>query len=136
MKKLFIQLLLVATMLFGLLGSETGVRAEGLLAQKHQDEQQISRHDGLSILMAEEPEVPTSILRNPPSSHRIAASRSFRLLPTHGGKPGQHYGRYAGRYSSNPLIALSQPLQFCQRVCRADASPRLYYVIALRRLLC
>ena len=107
--------------------------------RKRSDEiQQIKQNDGYLNPVAEEPQSPVEVIfRSVPSSHRIASSRPTRLLPTHGGKPTNHGGRWAKGESFNPLISLS--LRSCRQFCwhrTTAASPRLRYVIALRRLLC
>ena len=136
MKRYLLYLSFVATWLCGiLLGSNTKV--QDTVSNRQQDEQQIQRHDGWIRHVAEEPEtLPVSLLR-PTTSHRVASSRSARLLPTHGGKPSQHSGRWAkGQLSYPPYCPIQLPCISRQRLCMAAASPRHYYVIALRRLLC
>lgn len=87
---------------------------------------------------AEEPQpLIEAVFRSTPSSHRIASSRPSRLLPTHGGKPTNHPSRWAKGESSNPLKHALLLSCRCHRWHFATvASPRLRYVIALRRLLC
>ena len=107
--------------------------------RKRSDEiQQIKQNDGYLNPVAEEPQSPVEVaFRSAPSSHRIASSRPTRLLPTHGGKPTNHGGRWAKGESFNPLTSPS--LRLCSQFCwhrTTAASPRLRYVIALRRLLC
>lgn len=136
MKRYLLCLGFVATLLCGiLLGS--GTKAQDAVAGRQQDEKQFKRQDGWMRHVAEEPEtVPVSLLR-PTTSHRVASSRSVRLLPTHGGKPSQHSGRWAKGQSSYLLkFSLQLPCIVRPRTCMAAASPRRYYVIALRRLLC
>ena len=120
-------------------GSGMDVRAQGFLSTEQQkNEEQIKQNDGYLNPVAEEPQSPVEVIfRSVPSSHRIASSRPTRLLPTHGGKPTNHGGRWAKGESFNPLISLS--LRSCRQFCwhrTTAASPRLRYVIALRRLLC
>ena len=101
-------------------------------------QEQIQQSDGWLRQVAEEPQSPAeSALRTAPSSHRVASSRPNRLLPTQGGRSSHHHGRWA----SGSLFHLYKypPLRHDDdfvRLHRASASPRLYYVIALRRLLC
>ena len=136
MKRYLIRLSLVAALLCGfLLGSS--VKAQGAVAVRQQDEQQVKQNDGWIRHVAEESEtVPLSLLR-PTTSHRVASSRSVRLLPTHGGKPSQHSGRWVkGQSSYLPKFSLQLPCAFSHRLCTPAASPRRYYVIALRRFLC
>lgn len=131
------RLLLVAALLCGVLGSETRVRAQSCVANYFDDEL-IEHHDNLCGRLAETPLSPLDeALRPTPPLHRVSSSRPVRLLPTHGGKPNHHFGRWANGHSSNLFKHL--PLRLCRnRVCfhTVTASPRFYYVIALRRLLC
>ena len=136
MKRYLVRLILVAALLCGSFLDFT-VKVQGAVASSQQDEKQFKRHDGWIRHVAEEPEtVPISLLR-PTTSHRVASSRPTRLLPTHGGKPTNHGGRWTKGESFNPLIFPS--LRSCRQFCwhrMTAASPRLRYVIALRRLLC
>lgn len=69
--------------------------------------------------------------------HRVACSRSVKLIPTHEGKPGSSLGIWSSGNSyqhSKFNVQLLNRQNSGQRV--TGASPRLYYVIALRRLLC
>ena len=69
--------------------------------------------------------------------HRVVCSRSVKLIPTHGGKSGSSLGGWSSDDSyklSKFNVQLPNRLNSGQRVM--GASPRLYYVIALRRLLC
>ena len=139
MNSFLIRLILIATLLCGFLDSAKGVKAKSLTENERQkSEEQIKQNDGYLKPVAEEPQSPVEVaFRSAPSSHRIASNRPTRLLPTHGGKPTNHGGRWAKGESYNPLISPS--LRSCRRLfCHRTtaASPRLRYVIALRRLLC
>lgn len=137
MKRYLIRLALVAMLLCGfLLGS--AVSADGAVTARQQDEQQVKQHDGWVHHMAEEPErAPLSVMRPSVPSHRVASSRSVRLLPTHGGKPSQHSGRWVkGQLSHLLNSSLQPPCIGRHRPCMVALSPRRYYVITLRRLLC
>lgn len=132
------RLFFILAFLSGIPGFGMGVRAQGFLATEQKSEEQIKQNDGYLKPVAEEPQSPVEVaFRSAPSSHRIASNRPTRLLPTHGGKPTNHGGRWAKGESFNPLISSSlRPCRrlFCHRT--TAASPRLRYVIALRRLLC
>ena len=133
-----IRLFFIVAFLCNILGSGISVRAQGFLAAEQKSEKQIKQNDGYLKPVAEEPQSPVEVaFRSAPSSHRIASNRPTRLLPTHGGKPTNHGGRWAKGESFNPLISPS--LRLCRRLfCHRTtaASPRLRYVIALRRFLC
>ena len=133
-----IRLFFIVAFLCNILGSGISVRAQGFLAAEQKSEEQIKQNDGYLKPVAEEPQSPVEVaFRSAPSSHRIASNHPTRLLPTHGGKPNNHGGRWAKGESFNPLISIS--LRSCRQFfCHRTtaASPRLRYVIALRRLLC
>ena len=131
-------LLVVAALLCGFLGSITGIRADGVATGGQKSETQIVQSGGWQRQMAEEPQSPVEAsLRTFPSSYRVASSRPARLLSTHGGRPGPHHGRgTTGGCSSLPTSPRGGFAQSTHASGRAFSSPRLYYVIALRRLLC
>ena len=139
MNRFLIRLFLILAFLCNVSVPGMDVRAQGFLSTEQQkNEEQIKQNDGYLKPVAEEPQSPVEVVfRSVPSSHRIASSRPTRLLPTHGGKPTNHGGRWAKGESFNPLIfpSLRSCRQFCWHSATA-ASPRLRYVIALRRLLC
>ena len=105
---------------------------------EQKNEEQIQEADGFLRQVAEEPQSPVeAAFRSAPSSHRVASSRSSRVQTTHGGRTNHTHGRvladvlsYLHKYL--PLGDVSSK----SSSARAFASPRLYYVIALRRLLC
>ena len=136
MKKYLLRIGLATSLLFGfLLGS--AVKAQGAVASCQQDEQQVKSHNGWIHHLAEEPEsVPIPALRPSTPSHRVASHRSVRLQPTHGGKPSQHSGRWAKDPLSHLIKYILHPCIGHHRLCMVASSPRRYYVIALRRLLC
>lgn len=138
MSNILIRLFLVAILLCDFLGSGTSVRAHGITLKDGQNsEEQITQNDGHLMPMAEEPQSPFEVVfRSAPSSNRIASSRPTRLLPTHGGKPGKHNGRWTEDEVHNPFNCLTQQLCRKLRLSTIATPPRLYYVIALRRLLC
>lgn len=138
MKVIVMRLFVVATLLCGFLGSRTGVKADGFVGNEQKSEEQIRQFDGWLRQMAEEPQSPVeAALRTAPSSTRLASSRPTRLLPTHGGRTGQHHGR--GGSDGCGSLQTSPKGGYAKSSCApgwAFSSPRLYYVIALRRLLC
>ncbi|MCR4957204.1 MAG: hypothetical protein K6B13_01150 [Prevotella sp.] len=140
MKKYLIRIGLVALLLCSVfLGSALQlVKTHQDVAGRPQDEQLVRQYDNWVLQVAEEPDwAPVPSLSSSSSSSRIASSRPVRLLPTYGGKPHSHFGRWAKNQSSNFLNCfLQQPYMRLYRLYTAVASPRRYYVIALRRLLC
>lgn len=135
---ILLRLSLIMSLLWGVLGSNNGVKAQGVATDKQHDEQQVCQHDSWLGHVAEEPQTQQSpCLRTGGQSHRVVSSRNSRILPTHGGKPGQHHGRWARNSSCQPLKNSLLCLHHSHLWFRAGtASPRHYYVIALRRLLC
>lgn len=131
------RLSLIAALLCGVLGSVAGVRAQHAVAYGQIGEEQIKAEDGRLKQMAEEPQSPAGTsFRTVPSTHRVASSRPVRLLPTHGGRTGQNQGRWAADgFSLHKYLPGWQCFGIAGQH-RAAPSPRLYYVIALRRLLC
>jgi len=136
--RFLIRLFLVAMLLCGFFGSRIGVKAQSIVDNAQKSEEQIKQSDGWLRQVAEEPQSPVeSTLRTAPSSHRVASSRPTRLLPTRGGRTGQHHGRGGSDGLLNPYRYL--PCWQCYGLVslqKVYSSPRLYYVIALRRLLC
>ena len=129
---------LLIIVLMNILGSGKQIKADGLLFERPNNEEQIQCHDDFVNHMAEEPQAPLGVaFRSVPSSHRVTSSRPTRLLPTHGGKPTSHSGRWAKNEWSN--LSNGFALLLCKSLNSSRtmaASQRLYYVIALRRLLC
>ena len=138
MKRFIIRLFHVAVLLYGILGFGIGVKAQELIHDRFNDEEQITKSDDFLKPMAEEPQSPVeAVSRVAPSSHRIATIRSSRLLPTYSGKLGKNYGQWSTNEINNPFK--NTTLQLCRSLNRLRiiaTPPRLYYVIALRRLLC
>lgn len=139
MNRFLIRLFLVATLLCDFLGSILDTKAQGTTTKDGQkSEEQIKQHDGYLKHVAEEPQSPVEVaFRSASSSHRVASSRPTRLLPTHGGKPSKHHGRWAKDDVCKPFnCPIRQRCYSVDRLCTVAAPSRLYYVIALRRLLC
>lgn len=137
--RILIRLFLVAALLCDFLGFADGVKPQGIAVKDEQkSEEQIKQDDGYLKAVAEEPQSPVEVVfRSAPSSSRVASNRPTRLLPTHGGKPGKHHGRWAADVVYKPFnCALLQPCRGLYRLSIVATPPRLYYVIALRRLLC
>lgn len=132
------RLCLIAALLCGFFGSKAGIRAQGIVCGEERNDAQICANDGWLKQVAEEPQGPIGAsLQDASSSHRLASSRPSRQLPTHGGRTGHHHGRLVADGLSN-LYKYHLCWQRCSIVNFQilSSSPRLYYVIALRRLLC
>ena len=130
--------LLLIALMCNILGSGKGIKADGMVYEKPDAEEQIQRYDDFFNHVAEEPQAPIGAAwRSVPSSQRVGSSRPTRLLPTQGGTPTHHTGRWARNEWLNPsygFVLLSCKSLNSSRTMAA--SQRLYYVIALRRLLC
>lgn len=125
-------------LLCGFLGFRTEVETRDLMDGSQKSEEQIRQDVGWLKHVAEEPlNLVEAALRPVTSSHRVVSSRPTRLLPTHSGKPGQHHGRggFNGLLTFFNHILLRQCCAF-DGLHMIPASPRLYYVISLRRILC
>ena len=138
MYRFLLRIALIATMVCGLSDSWKwgGVKERAICSQTK--EEQVTAYDGLTKGVMEEPEGQYSspLLRSQPQQ-RVGSSRSSRVMPTHGGKPGRNIGGWNNHHSYNPLnfTHLAQS-ELTTRSAEGVASPRLYYVIALRRILC
>ena len=139
MYRYLLRLWLIAALMCGGANSFGWVGAQERTSDsKKQKEEQVSAYDGLVKGAMEEPEGQYSSpqLRSQPQQ-RVGSSRSLRVMPTHGGKPGRNLGGWNNHYSYNPQnfihLALSE---LSAQGAEGVASPRLYYVIALRRILC
>ena len=133
-----IRLGLIAALLCGGADSFGWARTQEHAADKHQKDEQITQNDGQVKNVMEEPEAPySSPLMKSQNQHRVGSSRPARVLPTHGGKPSRSSAQCNNHYSYNALnyihLALSE---LRTHGAEGVASPRLYYVIALRRILC
>ena len=136
MKRFLLRLWLLALLLCAIPSPVSWAMAQGIPAYGQQREERIGQQDDLLRAFAEEPQPPINSLfvqSNP--SQRVGSSRPTRILPTHGGKPGRNIGNV--HHSSHYYQHVS--LQLCYRNSTPGAvaaSPRYYYVIALRRILC
>ena len=136
--KFLICLFFIAMLLCGFLGFRNEVGAQNLVDSRQKSEEQIRQNVGWVKHAAKEPMSPVeAALRPVTSSHRVGSSRPTRLLPTHGSKQGQHHGKggFNGFLTSTNHLLLRQCCAF-DGLHMVSASPRLYYVIALRRILC
>jgi len=138
MRSVILHIWFVVLMLCNFLGSNIEVKAQAMMPDNADRKEQVCRHSDLLHNMAEEPRNPVgSSLTSSVPTHRVASHRTVRLLPTHGSKPSTKSGRWATVSLSN----LQKYVPVCQYLRlvvpgMGFASPRHYYVIALRRILC
>ena len=138
MKRYLLRIGLVVALLCGLSDSLEWVSNQEGVANKHQQEEQITQDDGyVKNLIAERQRPFNSTLVKSQNQQRVGSSRPSRIIPTYGGKSGKNLAHWANQQLDNTLNIIYQPLQLI-KTCSGHgiASPRLYYVIALRRILC
>lgn len=125
----------IALLLCALLMPTESVRAGGVVTGKQRGELCIDRYDGHLRLLTEERQRPS--VQNGRPQQRIGSSRPTRLVPSHGPKPGRSVGRWTDTPSSYLLkYDFLRLVPGRLSVWLGVASPRSYYVIALRRILC
>ena len=138
MKNHLFRLWILATMLCGLPISNVWGKAQDAVCQKTAEEAHVLRNDENCCTMAQSKEqAQTDAFLNTKRLQHIGSSRSIRLLPTNSGKPGRPSGRGNSKepfHFSKFHALLLYCMAYEQRIWAA--SPRFYYVIRLRRILC
>ena len=138
MKRYLLRIGLVVALLCGLSDSLEWVSNQEGVTNKHQQEEQITQDDeSFKDLIAERQRPIDSPLVKSQNQQRVGSSRPSRIIPTYGGKTGKNLALWANQHLDNTLNIIHLPLQLT-KICSGHgiASPRLYYVIALRRILC
>ena len=128
---------LVIAMLFIGIYHHGGVQAE-YIGRQPQTNAQVSRYDNLINSLAEERNQPLSVVfDSDEGAQRYSSNRNPRLIPTHGFGPNYGSGHFSGKHQYS--LKNIKFLHLCQKICvrqTGGASPRHYYIIALRRILC
>ncbi len=128
---------LVIAMLFIGISHHGGVQAENI-GRQPQNNAQVSRYDNPINSIAEERNQPLSVVFDTDEgAQRYSSNRNPRLIPTHGFGPNNGSGHFSGKYQYSPKNI--KFLHLCRKNCvrqTGGASPRHYYIIALRRILC
>ena len=128
---------LVIAMLFIGICHYGGVQAENI-GRQPQNNAQVSRYDNLINSLAEERNQPLSVVFDTDEgAQRYSSNRNPRLIPTHGFGPNNGSGHFSGKYQYS--LKNIKFLHLCRKNCvrqTGGASPRHYYIIALRRILC
>lgn len=127
---------LMALIFCGLPISDFVVQTEYI--SKTAEKECVTQSDALHcFLMQEQQKMPAGFVITAKSGERIGSSRPVRLVPTHGGKSGRMLSRLTSASSTHHsnLYSLLFRLSDCG-IRVGAASPRFYYVIALRRILC
>ena len=129
---------LIALLLCCLPVTDFGVQAQAGVRGESIKKECVTRHDGLQRYMMQERQMPLAgAVITGKTGQRVGSSRPVRLHPSNGGKPGRMLGQWtvAESYQLSKYFALLLHRMDCGlRV--GPASPRHYYVIALRRILC
>ena len=128
---------LVFAMLFIGISHYGGVQAENI-GRQPQNNAQVSRYDNLINSIAEERNQPLSVVfDSDEGAQRYSSNRNPRPIPTHGFGPNNGSGLFSGKYQYS--LKNIKFLHLCRKNCvrqTGGASPRHYYIIALRRILC
>ena len=140
MKRHLVQILFVATLLCALFGPcLTGAKGQGFVHRSEQHQSCIDRYDGLLHVAGEcrQRTQGSSLFQSSRTSQRVSSSRTVRTMPTHGYGPDRSIGRLPEDHLSNlQKYACLCLLRATPTVRPGSSSPRSYYVIALRRILC
>lgn len=128
---------LVIAMLFIGICHHGGVQAENI-GRQPQNNAQVSRYDNLINNIAEERNQPLSVVfDSDEGAQRYSSNRNPRLIPMHGFGPNNGSGHFSGKHQYS--LKNIKFLHLCRKNCvrqTGGASPRHYYIIALRRILC
>ena len=127
---------LVITMFLGLSNTSTSVWQENIVVNETEESVVKSCEEEHGILFDGE-QLPYSLLLNAPDTQSLGSSRPTRPHTLGGGKTG----RFANYWEPTDFCCFLYFLCLfflcaCILVQRGIASPRFYYVIALRRILC
>lgn len=134
-KKILLGLGLLFTLLCGISGATEKVREQkpAICCEWHHD--QIGDHVyGLTDSLLEDY---SHQALSSQGEQQIGSSSQLRIIPTHGGKSSKNLGYWIDHFPYNSLNCICLPLLTLHAYEGIGiASPRLYYVIALRRILC
>lgn len=134
----FIRVWLTVMLLCCLSSTGFGALAQAEVRGEYSKKECVTRRDGLQSHMMQERQMPLAgAVITAKTGQRVGSSRPVRLHPTNGGKPGRMLGRWTAdeSYQLSKYFALLLHRMDCGLRIGA-ASPRYYYVIALRRILC
>ena len=117
--------------------ADLGIQAQACGLDESVKKKCLAEHDELQQHILQERQMPPAgALITTKTGHRLGSSRPVRLYSSNGGKPGRILGRWTSdhSYQLSKYFALLHRMDCGLRV--VAASPRFYYVIALRRILC
>ncbi len=128
---------IVITMFFGLSNTSTSVWEEDIAVNETEEESVVKSCEEEHGILFDGEQLPYSLLLNAPDNQRLGNSRPTRPHTMGGGKNGKfiNYWEPTDSYCFLYFLCLFF-LCACILVQRRIASPRFYYVIALRRILC
>lgn len=134
-KKILLGIGLLFTLMCGISGATDKVRVEkpAIGCEWHHD-QVVAHVFGLpdSLLDGFRSQVLPS-----QGQQQIGSLSQLRIIPAHGGKSGKNLGHWINQLPYQHLSCICLPLIALNAYEGLGiASPRLYYVIALRRILC
>ena len=128
---------LVITMFLGLSNTSLSVWQENVAVDETVEESVVKSCDEDHGILFDGEQLPYNILSNAPAAQRLSNSRPTRPHTFGGGKSGRCANNWETTDSCCSLYFLCLFfLCACRFVQRRIASPRFYYVIALRRILC
>ena len=133
-----IRVWLIALLLCCLPITDFGVQVEAGVCGEPIKKECVTRYDGLQRYTMQERQMPLAgAVLTAKTGQRVGSSRPVRMHPSNGGKPGRILGRWTAdeSYQLSKYFALLLNRMDCGLRVGA-ASPRHYYVIALRRILC
>ena len=138
MHLLLIRLCLVVAVLFGLQDAQLSIGSVCRIADRLAKDCVVDSYDDFDYgIQKDGLQLPPGYLLNDEDSQRLETSRSGRTHSFGGGKPDRLSNHWEAHCSS---CFIYLPCLFFFRVGlwtrRKGASPRYYFVIALRRILC
>ena len=132
------RLWLVVLLLFCLPVTYFGVQAQAGVRGETIKKECVTNHGGLQRYMMQERQMPLAgTVITAKTGQRVGSSRPVRLHSSNGGKSGRSFAHWtdSDSFQLSKFLALLLRRTDC-RLRAGAASPRSYYVIALRRILC
>ena len=135
-KHYFLRVLFAITAFCGIASFDAGA-AEQCIGKLTKETCVVQNANSSDLVLERGLMLATNAAINPRGSQRIGGSRPTRLLPQSNGKPSRAHGKLLSGNSYNHSSFLPFHLfTFSPFQKGGAASPRFYYVIALRRILC
>ena len=135
-KHYFLRVLFAITAFCGIASFDAGA-AEQCVSKLAKETCVVQNANSYDLILERGLMLATNAAINPRGSQRIGGSRPTRLLPRSNGKPSCAHGKsLPGNPYNYPSLSLSHLFTLSLFQKGGAASPRFYYVIALRRILC